>query len=162
MKLYLISICLLLSACASLPPTFDNAPATEVNYNQVREDLARHHNTLVRWGGVIVSTENIENISLMEITYYPLDHYGRPRLDETSDGRFVIKSAKALNPAIYATEREIIVLGVIDGDIKRAISNEKRAWMPLINSTAIHLWPINYRGNYYRHCPSCYFRQLFW
>jgi len=162
MKLYLISICLLLSACTSLPPAFDNAPATDVTYSQVREDLARHHNTLVRWGGVIVSTENIENISLMEIIHYPLDHYGRPQLDETSEGRFVIKSAELLDPEIYAADREIIVLGVIDGDIKRAISNETRAWMPLINSTAIHLWPISYRNNYYRHCPSCYFRQLFW
>jgi len=119
MKLYLILICLLLSACASLPPAFDNAPTTDVTYSQVRDDLARYHNTLVRWGGVIVSVENIENISLMEITQYPLDHYGRPQPDETSEGRFIIKSTELLDPEIYAAEREIIVLGVIDGDIKR-------------------------------------------
>lgn len=39
MKRYLISIYLLLSACTGLPPAFDNAPATEVSYNQAREDL---------------------------------------------------------------------------------------------------------------------------
>jgi len=86
MKLYLLTICLLLSACTSLPPAFDNAPATDVTYNQARDGLARYHNTLVRWGGVIVSTEIIENTSLMEVTHYPLDHYGRPQLDETSEG----------------------------------------------------------------------------
>jgi len=162
MKLYLISICLLLSACTSLPPAFDNAPATEVTYNQVREDLAGYHNTLVRWGGVIVNVENVDDASLMEITHYPLDHYGRPQIDETSEGRFVIKSVELLDPETYAAEREIIVLGVIDGDIERTMSNETRVLLPLINSTAIHLWPMNYRNNYYSHCPSCYFRQLFW
>lgn len=162
MKLYLISVCLLLSACASLPPAFDNAPVTDMTYNQVREDLDDYHNTLVRWGGVIVDVENIENASLMEITYYPLDHYGRPQLDETSAGQYVIKSAEFLDPDIYAAEREIIVLGVIDGDIERTSKNETRIFLPLINSTAIHLWPKNYRNNYYSHCPSCYFRQLFW
>lgn len=162
MKRYLILIYLLLSACAGLPSAFDNVPSTEVTYSQVREDLARYHNTLVRWGGVIVSVENSENVSLMEITHYPLDHYGRPQLDETSEGRFVIKSAELLDPVIYAAEREIIVLGVIEGDIERTSHHEARVFLPLINSTAIHLWPMNYRNNYYRHCPSCYFRQLFW
>ncbi len=164
MKLFLISICLLLSACTSLPPAFDNAPAAAANvtYNQVHEDLAGYHNTTVRWGGVIVDVENIGGASLMEITYYPLDHYGRPQLDEASAGQFVIKSAELLDPNIYAAEREIIVLGVIDGDIERTSNNEARIFLPLINSTAIHLWRMNYRNNYYRHCPSCYFRQLFW
>ena len=161
MKLYLISICLLLSACTSLPPAFDNIPVTDMAYNQVREDLDDYRNTLVRWGGAIVDVENIGDASLMEITHYPLDHYGRPQLDEISEGHFVIKSTELLDPEIYAAEREIIVLGVIDGEIERTTNNETRILLPLINATAIHLWPINYRGNYYSHCPSCYFKQLF-
>ncbi len=162
MKRYLISIYLLLSACTGLPPAFDNVPATEVTYNQTREDLGSYYNTAVRWGGVVVGVENAENASLMEITHYPLDHYGRPQIDEISEGRFVIKSTELLDPETYTTEREIIVLGVINGDIEWTTSNKTRVFLPLINSTAIHLWPMNYRNNYYRHCPSCYFRQLFW
>ena len=162
MKFYLLSICLLLSACTSLPPAFDNAPATEVTYNQARKDLAGYHNTTVRWGGVIVDVENNENTSLVEISHYPLDHYGRPQLDKASDGHFVIKSTELLDPETYTAKREMIVLGVIDGDIERTTDKDTRVLLPLINSTAIHLWPMNYRNNYYSHCPSCYFRQLFW
>ena len=162
MKLYLISICLLLSACASLPPAFEEAPVTNVTYDQVREDLEGYNKTLVRWGGVIVDVDNVENASLMQVIHYPLDYYGRPQLSKPSEGRFVIKSAELLDPEAYAAERELIVLGVIAGEIERTMRNETRVWLPLINATAIHLWPINYRGDYYGNCPSCYFRQLFW
>lgn len=162
MKLYLIFICLLLSACSSLPPVIKDARVTDITYDQASEDLDGYKNSLVRWGGVIVSVENNENSSLMRVMYYPLDNYDRPQLNEPSAGRFVIRSQEYLNPERYSVDREVTVLGVIDSDIGSTVGSNTRDWVPLIKSTAIHLWPINYRSNYYGNCRSCYFRQLFW
>jgi len=165
MRIYLIFVYLLLSACATLPPAFEDAQVTDISYLQVSVDLDSYKNTSVRWGGVIVDVENDENFSLMQVLFYPLDYYGRPELDKPSEGRFAIKSAKFLDPMDYLADREIIAVGVIDGEIERTIDN-KRLRMPLITSEAIHLWPVNFRGNYYGNCRfccrSCYFRQLFW
>jgi outer membrane lipoprotein len=161
MRLYLIFFYLLLSACATLSPAFKDAQVTDISYRQLSADIDSYRNTSVRWGGVIIDVENEENFSLMQVLFYPLDYYGRPELDKFSDGRFVIKSAKFLDPKVYTADREIIAVGVIDGEIERAIDN-KRHQMPLITSDTIHLWPINFRGDYYGNCRSCYFRQLFW
>ena len=161
MRLYLIFIYLLLSACATLPPAFEDAQVTTISCRQVSADLDSYKNTSVRWGGVIVDVENDENFSLMQVLFYPLDYYGRPELNKPSEGRFVIKSAKFLDPMVYAADREVISVGVIDDEIERTIDN-KRFRMPLITSDTIHLWPINFRGDYFGNCRSCYFRQLFW
>ncbi len=162
MRFYLISICLLLSACSGLSPVFKDVQVTDITYNQVSEDIDRYKNSIVRWGGVIIDVENNEDFSLMQLMFYPLDYYGRPQLNKPSEGRFVIKSAEFLHPEHYSADREIIAVGVIDGDIELTTSNKTSVWVPLIKATDIHLWTINYRNNYYSHCPSCYFRQLFW
>jgi outer membrane lipoprotein len=105
--------------------------------------------------------ENNENFSLMQVLFYPLDYYGRPQINKPSAGHFVIKSAELLDSVDYALDREIVAVGAIDGEIVRTINNQS-AWVPQITSMAIHLWPINYRGEYFGNCRSCYFRQLFW
>lgn len=161
MRLYLIFVYLLLGACSTLPPTFDEVKTKDISYNQVSADLDSYQDTTVRWGGVIVDVEDDEDFSWMQVSFYPLDYYGRPVLKKPSEGRFVIKSDKFLDATLYAADREIIVVGVIDGEIERKIDNRSLR-LPLIRAAAIHLWPINFRGNYYRNCRSCYYRQLFW
>lgn len=161
MRIFLIAISLLLGACSTLPPAFEDGNIKHISYARVSEDAQRYKNTRVRWGGVIIDLKNEENFSLMQVQFYPLDFYGRPEIDETSAGHFFIKSAEKLDPKDYAANREIAVVGVIEGKTGPSESHGTTG-LPLIKATAIHLWPIAYRNNYYRHCPSCYFRQLFW
>jgi outer membrane lipoprotein len=161
MRHYLIFICLLLSACAVLPPAFEEEQKKAISYKPVSEDLASYKDTVVRWGGVIVDVNNEENYSLMQVLYYPLDYYGRPDLDKPSEGQFVIKSTNFLDPKAYAVNRKISVVGKIDRETERVIDSNNIS-IPLIISKGIYLWPMRYDGNYYRLCPSCYYRQLFW
>ncbi len=162
MKIYWVLIGLLLSACSSLQPVFKDTPITDITYGQSSDNLESYKNSVVRWGGVIVGVENTKNASLLQVIYYPLDYYGRPQLNEINKRYFVIHSKELLDRQDYTAEREITVLGVINGDTEQIIGNNKNIRVPLIDSTAIHLWPINYRNDYFGHCPSCYFRQLFW
>lgn len=162
MKLYWILIGLLLSSCANLQPIFKDAPVADITIEQANDNLESYKNTMVRWGGVIIGVKNTEEASLLQVIYYPLDYYGRPQSNEINTRHFVIHSKEHLNHKDYAVEREVTVLGVIEGNIEQIISNNKTNRVPLIKSTAIHLWPINYHNNYFSHCPSCYFRQLFW
>lgn len=161
MKFYLILISLLLGACSTLPPAFKDPHITNISYAEVNADIKSYKKTLVRWGGVIVDVKSDENFSWMEVIFYPLDYYGRPKINKPSEGRFVIKSPEFLDPKNYAKNREIIAVGIIEGKTEHTDSHMSSS-LPLIKATAIHLWPINYRDNYYGHRRSCYFMQLFW
>ena len=127
----------------------------DISYNQANQNTENYENAPVRWGGVIVDVENEEDYSLMQVLFYLLDYYGRPQVDKP-EGRFVIKSPEFLDPAIYVSGREITVAGLIDGKIERTI-DKKKIMVPLITSTAIHLWPSRYRNDnydYYYGYPS--------
>jgi outer membrane lipoprotein len=149
MKRHLLSICiLLLSACSNLPPLIEDPPLFDISYSQATPNIAHYKDAPVRWGGVIIGVENEQNFSLVQVLYYPLNSYGRPRLDEPNEGRFLIKSPEFLDPAVYTKDTEITVAGTLKGDIERTVGN-KTLRLPLISSTVIHLWPAYVPGGYY-------------
>ncbi|SES68737.1 outer membrane lipoprotein [Nitrosomonas marina] len=161
MKIYLIVISLLFSACTTLPPAFDSADIQELTYAQVKADTEKYKDVQVKWGGVVTDLKEVEDGSLMQVMLYPLDYYDRPDIDKPSEGYFLLKSEKKLDSKIYFTSREIVAIGTIEGKSDYAATYGS-AGLPLINAVSIHPWPIAYRENYYYYCPTCYFKQLFW
>jgi len=150
MKRHLLSICiLLLSACSNLPPAIEDAPLYDISYSQATRNIAQYKDAPVRWGGVVIDVENEQNFSLVQVLYYPLNSYGRPRLDKPNEGRFLIKSPQFLDPAVYTKDTEITVAGTLKGDIERTVGN-KTLRLPLISSSVMYLWsayaPVNYYG----------------
>lgn len=157
MRPYLLLPCLLLSACTGLPPAIVNAPAMQLSYNQVSHDINRYQNAPVRWGGVIIDVENEAQSSLMQVVFYPLDYNGRPQLHKGGEGRFVVKSPEFLDPAVYTKDKEITVAGVIAGNIERIVG-KRIIQVPLISTTAIHIWPTySSRYDYPYYGPYPYF-----
>lgn len=149
MKRHLLLICLLLTACSNLPPAIKEPPLYDVTYSQAIQNINNYKNAPVRWGGTIIDVENEQNFSLVQVLYYPLNDYGRPQLDKSNEGRFLVKSPKFLDPVVYAKDKEITVAGMLEGDVERTIG-KKNIRLPLISSTVIHLWPTDYyRNNYY-------------
>ena len=149
MKRYLLSICItLLSACSNLPPAIEDPPLYDISYSQAAQDIAHFKEAPVRWGGVIIDVENEQNFSLVQVLYYPLNNYGRPRLDKSNKGRFLFKSAEFLDPTVYKKDTEITVAGTLKGDLQRSVGN-KTLRLPLISATVIHLWPPYVPVNYY-------------
>lgn len=150
---YILLSSFLLSACAGLPPAVEHAPAVQIGYEQANSDITQYQGTPVRWGGVIIDVENEENASLVQVVFYPLDFSGRPQLHKTGEGRFVVKSAEFLDPAVYAKDKEITVAGVISGKIELTVG-KRTIHVPLISATAIHLWPPqSYDARYYGPYP---------
>lgn len=148
MKHTFLFICLLLTACSSVPPTIENPPAFDLSYGNAIQDLTRYKNLPVRWGGVVADVENEQNASLVQVLFYPLNSYGRPMLDEQPQGRFVIKSTQFLDPLVYAKNSEITVAGSLNGSIERTIG-KKVVSLPLVVATTLYLWPDYNYNNYY-------------
>ncbi|MBX3629063.1 MAG: Slp family lipoprotein [Nitrosomonas sp.] len=161
MKFYILLISLLLSACSVLPPVFNDARIKEISYAQALEHAEVHTDTMVRWGGVIIGLENAEQQDMLQVLFHPLDSYGRPDVDKPSEGYFLVSSPEPLDQEQYIEGREIVVVGILAGKTE-PLTKYGGAELPLIKATGIHLWAVVYRNNYYWHCPSCYFQQLYW
>jgi outer membrane lipoprotein len=147
MKIYLYLSCLLLGACTSMPKAIQNMDVMDITYSQASQNIESHRNVPVRWGGIIIDVENEEDFSLVQVLFYPLNYSGRPQLNDPHGGRFVIKSTEFLDPVVYAKDKEISVVGTLDGDIQRTVG-KKVIRVPLIQSMAVHLWPKR-QNNYY-------------
>lgn len=147
MKYYFLLLCLLLSACSSLPPTIENPPAFDLAYSYATQDPARYKNMPVRWGGVIAEVDNEQNASLVQVLSYPLNSYGRPMLDEKPQGRFVVKSTQFLDPLVYSKNSEITIAGTLTGAIDRTIG-KKTMTLPLVSATTLYVWPVYTYSSY--------------
>ena len=145
---YLSFACLFLGACAGLPPAIKDIPVVDISYSQASQNINSYKDASVRWGGVIIEVENEPNFSLVQVLFHPLDSYGRPQLNKSSEGRYIIKSTDFLDPVVYAKDKEVTVAGILTGDIERTIG-KRVVRLPLISATVIHLWSNNKRDDYY-------------
>jgi len=130
----------LLGGCASVVPEAIRTEAPgNVQIVDVREHPQQYRNAAVRWGGVIVSTRNERDHTILEVVGRDLDKEGRPRQEDRSLGRFLAKVNGFLDPAIYKPEREITVRGQVEAVIEQAIGEYRYAY-PLVQAEATYLW----------------------
>ena len=148
MKPYLYLSCFLLGACTSLPQAMKDARVVDIPYAQVTQNIDSYKDVPVRWGGVIINVENQENFSLVQVLFYPLNYFGRPKLDGPRGGLFVFKSTEFLDPVVYVQGKKITVVGTLNGSIERTVGN-KVIQVPLLLSTDTHLWSEYYHKDYY-------------
>lgn len=139
---------LLLMACSNLPPAIEDAPLVDISYPQAVQAVGSYQAAAVRWGGVVIDVENDQTSSLVQVLSYPLNNYGRPRLDKPFQGRFIIKSPEFLDPAVYVKNTEITVAGKLSGDEVRLIG-KKELRLPVVSAGVIHLWPNEPRNECY-------------
>ena len=137
-----------LSACSSLPPAIENPPANDLSYLEAASNLGKYNNAPIRWAGKIIEVENEPTYSAIQVLSYPVGRRGRPAIDETSQGRFVVKSPIFLDPAVYKKEMPITVAGTISGETERQVGN-KTLRVPLVTAKNIFLWQeSSYRDGY--------------
>ena len=142
MRTYIVSVvaAVALGGCASVvPEAIRTAAPGNVQIAQVREQPQQFRDTVVRWGGNIVSTRNERDHTVLEIIGRDLDDEGRPREEDRSLGRFLAKVPGFLDPAIYKPEREVTVRGRIEGVVEQAIG-EFRYTYPLVRADDAYLW----------------------
>ncbi len=137
-SLFPVLAVLLLPACATLPQPLQGK-VTDLTPAQARE--AGRPGLPVRWGGRIVATEPLADRTCFEMIGSALDADGRPS-DMTDDGsgRFVACKAGFYDPAIFLKNRELTVLGRIDGFETRKIGQYDYR-QPRVAADVIYLWP---------------------
>ena len=82
----------------------------------------------VIWGGIILSSKNLADKSVIEVLQTPLDRADRATEIEKSQGRFLTESSQYLDTFLYKAGKEITVAGIIKGIATEKIGERDYAY----------------------------------
>jgi outer membrane lipoprotein len=131
---------LVLGACAT-GPAFDT---TGVNRALTAKNsvgkLPGVEGKQVLWGGVILRTTNLKDSTDIEVLSYPLDSDQKPQTDQPPLGRFLFQVKGYLEPATYAKDRLITVVGRLSRSQAGKVGESDYVY-PVIAAEQLYLWP---------------------
>lgn len=138
---WLIVALLLVSGCSStIPEQIRQTPQNAPRLAEVRAEPERFHNSQVRWGGIILETENKNDSSWIKVIALPLRGNGKPRNANNSQGRFIAVVDQFLEPLLYSQDRKITFSGHVVGSHTDKVGDFSYQY-PLIKVDMHHLWP---------------------
>jgi outer membrane lipoprotein len=91
--------------------------------------------------GVIISSVNLKEGTMIEVLQKPADMQGRPKDVDESQGRFLALYPGYLDVAIYNGGRKVTVAGEVQGKRIQPLGEIDYTY-PLISAREIHLWPL--------------------
>lgn len=160
----MFGIAFMLFGCANkMPPTIAYSPQENLLLSQVKGNVRAQLGKTVRWGGEIISVENEQNRTWIQILQKRLSGSGRPAATSASEGRFLVKADQFLDPAIYTEGRDITVYGEIEGEAERMVGKHPLK-LPVVNVLEHHLWEEYdqlrdyYPYPYYNYYPYGFYR----
>lgn len=133
-----ILLALMLAACASTPG-FDTS-GVDPDLTPRRAAAQQVEGEQVVWGGVIVNSTNLEDVTRLEILAYPLARNQRPQTDQRALGRFIGLRSGYIETADYAPGRQITVTGVLEGAAEGQVGQSRYTY-PVVELEQLYLWP---------------------
>jgi len=139
----------LLVACSSVPENIRKAPEQNPSLAQVRADPHQYQSARIRWGGTIAKVQNMQGETRIEIVARALYDDGEPRNIDQSEGRFIALFNTFLDPAIYALDRNLTVVGTLSGTTEGQLGGMTYRY-PIVKVEHAYLWPRPVP-----HCATC-------
>lgn len=137
-----IALVVILAGTGCAPPFPDELLRTvdrSLSLERVRSEPGRHRGALVMFGGMIVDVKNTAEGTYIEVLQQPLDHRGRPRRTDKTEGRFLALSAEFLDSAVYIAGRDVTVVGVVSGEKTLRLSDIDYRY-PVVAIRDLRLW----------------------
>ena len=126
-----------LAACATTPK-FD-ASGIDLSISPQQAVAETMQGVQVLWGGVIISSANLKDVTQFEVLAYPLDSDQRPDTDKAPLGRFLALQPGYLETSDYAQGRLISVSGTLQ-DKRGGRIGETEYVYPVVKINQLHLW----------------------
>ena len=165
-----IALALLLSGCVHVMSQESvRKSVKDIPFSKVASDVFFYEGKTFIWGGIIVGTTLTEEGTVIEVVQTPLNRYGVINDTDVSEGRFLVRSRKFLDPLIYEKGRYITVAGVLTGSEKRPLGKTDYVY-PVLGAKEVYLWKEEalyppyydpwyynpwYQRPYYRHRYYC-------
>jgi len=136
----MIMITMCLAACTSVK--FDGTENRLPVYpSQVGNDGVPSRGVVV-WGGRILSIDNEEDGTVLQVLAVPLNGSNVPLVEQRSVGRFIAFYPGFLEPQDYTPGRWISLAGDLDGFADAQV-DEYVMSVPFVQVRQVHLWPRN-------------------
>ena len=138
----LVALACASAGCASSP--FPEELTRTVNRSltlaEIKADPQAHLGEHVILGGDIIKAIPKPRDTEIEILARRLSGGDVPEGGDGSTGRFLVRTAGFLDPAIYARGRRLTVLGTVAGTEERAVGDVAYVY-PVIRAERLKLWP---------------------
>ena len=130
--------------------------AKELTLSEVLKAPEAFKGKIVLWSGVIISSVNLKEGTMIEVLQKPTDMQRKPKDVDESDGRFLALYPGYLDVAIYNGGRKVTVAGEIQGKKIQRLGEIDYTY-PFISAKEIHLWPVEKKDRVYYPCPSWHY-----
>ncbi len=123
----------------------------DLTFSMVLKNPDAYIGSVVIWGGRIIETTPGEETEII-VLETPLSYEEKPEGQEYSQGRFIVRIHKFLDPAIYRAGRWITVGGEILGKETKPLGRTSYTY-PVIGAKQLYLWQ---RPRVYVYPPDYY------
>ena len=152
---FLPALLLLVTGCASvISEGLLREAELGVTVPMVQADPKAYTGRKVVWGGLIISTENLEDKTLIEVFQTRLDSTQSPTREPLANGgRFIVSIEGYADPLIYREKKGITAAGVIAGIETKKIGRMDYAY-PVLKPMEVHLFDMEeaaYPPPYYQY-----------
>lgn len=110
-------------------------------FAEAQKSPDRFEGQTVLWGGKVISTQVKDGATELTMLQIDLDSQERPGDGDQSHGRFIIRSAQFLDPALYPQGTPLTVVGRLQGAETRLIG-EMHYTYPIVDPIEIKKWPL--------------------
>ena len=155
--IFLIFTALIIAGCSVFPKSMTSNVNRDITMEQVQTNPERYAGQKVLWGGIILTSENLEKYTQIEVLESELSFDERP-YNGTSRGRFLIHSPGYLDTNIFAKDKRISVVGTVKG-VETGKIGKMDYQYPIIEPLDLRVFePIpDRRGEYdYPYYPQMY------
>jgi outer membrane lipoprotein len=128
----------------------------ELTLSVVAKAPEAHKGETVLWSGVIISSVNLKEGTIIEVLQKPADMQGKPKDVDESQGRFLALYSGYLDVAIYSQGRKVTVAGKIQGKKIQRLGEIEYTY-PLISAKEVHLWSVAKEDRVYYPYPSLHY-----
>jgi outer membrane lipoprotein len=138
----LLSALLLTSGCATaISRDFRKTAEPPLPFETLLAQPDLYKGRKVVLGGSVLEVKNEPDMSSLTVLQTPLDMMQRPKDDDLSQGRFIIRARQFLDPEVYSKGREVTVGGSVVGSVRQPLGDREYTY-PVIEAQELHLWPI--------------------
>lgn len=141
-----------LPGCVSIPEPLQGEYVQRPGPDMVEAGHVGQH---FRWGGTLIEARPGEETTCIELLSRELDSQYRPLAGDDAFGRFRACHRGFLDPEIFATGREVTVVGTLDG-FEDGQVGEFAYRFPVLRTSSVYLWPERI------HFDNLYHRDPFW
>ncbi len=131
-----------------------------VPFRAVQADIESYKGKFFIWGGLIARASVTRRGTELEVVQNPVNQYGSITDPDVSEGRFLVRSKKLLDPLIFDKGRYITVAGKLVGGVKRRLGDGEYVY-PVLEPLEIHLWKEEVYYPYYDY-PQWYYDPYFY